>query len=107
MFGHILLTGSIGSATKRQIWCSSIWLRCMPWPFGREEQGEMNHAALSTLLHIVAALQLAVAVLNLFLVPLLKWREELLRAPLLFREIFQVHAWFISITLVIFGVLTW
>ena len=67
----------------------------------------MTNATLSILLHIVAALQLAVAVLNLFLVPLLKWKEELLRAPLLLREVFQVHAWFISVTLVIFALVTW
>ncbi|SPE52601.1 conserved membrane hypothetical protein [Verrucomicrobia bacterium] len=58
-------------------------------------------------LKAAAALQLAIAVLNLFLVPLLKWKEDLARVPLLLREVFQVHAWFISVTLAIFGVLTW
>src|SRR5215467_13303326 len=58
-------------------------------------------------LQAAAALQLGIAMLNLFLVPLLKWKEELARAPLLLREVFQVHAWFISITLAIFGLLTW
>jgi hypothetical protein len=58
-------------------------------------------------LQAVAALQLGVALLNLFLVPLLKWKEDLSRAPLLLREVFQVHAWFISVTLTIFGLLTW
>jgi hypothetical protein len=53
-----------------------------------------------------AAAQLAVACLNLRLVPLLGWRATLDALPLLFREVFQVHAWFISITLAIFGVLT-
>src|SRR6267378_7916265 len=67
----------------------------------------MNNAQLFTLLRTAAALQLAVAVLNLFLVPLLKWKEDLKRAPLLLREVFQVHAWFISVTLTIFGLLTW
>jgi hypothetical protein len=56
---------------------------------------------------MAAALQLAVAVLNLFLVPLLKWKEDLARVPVLLREVFQVHAWFISVTLTIFGLLTW
>jgi hypothetical protein len=59
------------------------------------------------LLQTAATLQLGIAGLNLFLVPLLKWREDLARAPLLLREVFQVHAWFISVTLTIFGLLTW
>jgi hypothetical protein len=62
---------------------------------------------LPTLLQFAAALQLAIAVLNLFLVPLLNWREDLARMPLLLREVFQVHAWFISITLAIFVAITW
>ena len=62
---------------------------------------------LSVLLQLAAALQFAIAVLNLFLVPLLKWRDDLARMPLLLREVFQVHAWFISITLLIFAAMTW
>src|SRR6266568_8603379 len=62
---------------------------------------------LPVLLQIAAALQLGVAVLNLFLIRLLHWREELARTPLLLREVFQVHVWFISATLAIFGVMTW
>jgi hypothetical protein len=65
------------------------------------------NAPLCILLRTVAVLQLGVALLNLFLVPLLKWREDLRRAPLLLREVFQVHAWFISVTLAIFGMITW
>ena len=49
-------------------------------------------------LQIAAALQLAIALLNLFLARLLNWKEEMARMPLLLREVFQVHAWFISIT---------
>lgn len=56
---------------------------------------------------LAAVLQLAVAALNLFLIRIFKWREDLARMPLLLREVVQVHAWFISITLAIFGVLTW
>ena len=67
----------------------------------------MKSAPLFILLHAAAALQLAVALLNLFLVPLLKWKEDLARAPLLLREVFHVHAWFISLTLTIFGLITW
>jgi len=63
--------------------------------------------ALTFFLQAAAALQLSVAALNMFLVPLLKWKEDLARMPLLLREVFQVHAWFISMTLAIFGVLTW
>lgn len=66
----------------------------------------MSIGQLSIVLLVAAFLQLGVAILNLFLVPLLKWREELLRVPLLLREVFQVHAWFISITLTIFTVIT-
>src|SRR6266700_1843325 len=62
---------------------------------------------LPVLLPIAAALQLGVAVLNLFLIRLLHWREGLSRTPLLLREVFQVHVWFISVTLAIFGVMTW
>ena len=62
---------------------------------------------LPMLLQFAAAFQLAIAALNLFLVPLLKWREDLARMPLLLREVFQVHAWFISITLAIFAAMTW
>ena len=62
---------------------------------------------LTLLLQIVAAGQLAIAVLNLFLVRLMKWEADVARMPLLIREVFRVHAWFISVTLGIFGVLTW
>src|SRR6185369_14152637 len=67
----------------------------------------MKSPALFMFLQAAAALQLGVALLNLFLVPLLKWKEDLARAPLLLREVFQVHAWFISVTLTIFGLITW
>ncbi len=67
----------------------------------------MNTLPLSVLLQSAASVQLGIAVLNLFLVPLLKWKEDLSRAPLLLREVFHVHAWFISVTLAIFGVVTW
>src|SRR5436190_16343077 len=58
-------------------------------------------------LHCVAAVQIGVAMMNLFLVRLLKWDTELTAMPLLVRQVFQVHAWFISVSLAIFGVLTW
>ena len=61
---------------------------------------------LKLFLQLAAALQLGVAVMNLFLVRILKWREQVAAMPLLLREVFQVHAWFISVTLAIFGTLT-
>jgi len=50
--------------------------------------------------------QLIVAVINLRLVKLLGWEEDLANMSLLVREVFHVHKWFISIILVIFAVLT-
>ena len=58
-------------------------------------------------LRIAAVVQLAVAVLNLFLIRIMDWEPDLARAPLLIREVFRIHIHFISITLAIFGVLTW
>jgi len=57
-------------------------------------------------LQIVAGIQLGIAVLNLFLVKMMKWDEDIARLPLLIREVFQVHTWFISLILTIFGVIT-
>src|SRR6476620_11291876 len=71
------------------------------------QEESMNTTTLSLLLQTAAAAQIAVAVLNLFLVRLMKWEQELARIALLVREVFRVHAWFISVTLAIFGVLTW
>jgi len=59
------------------------------------------------LFQFAAALQLAVAIMNLFVVRLLKWEGEVARMPLLLREVFYVHAWFISITLAIFAAISW
>jgi hypothetical protein len=58
-------------------------------------------------LRVAAVTQLAVAVLNLALIRIMNWQPDLDRAPLLIREVFQIHVHFISITLAIFGVLTW
>src|SRR5258707_15818839 len=65
------------------------------------------NSPLPILLSLAAALQLAIAALNLSLVPLFHWRQDLARMPLLLREVFRVHAWFISVTLAIFAVMTW
>ena len=51
--------------------------------------------------------QIALAVLNFFLPNLLGWHDDLQRLSKLPREVFHVHAWFISITVALFDVLTW
>ena len=61
---------------------------------------------LEVLLQIAGAVQIGIAVLNLFLVRILRWQLELAGLPLLLREVFQVHLWFISVTVGLFGVLT-
>ena len=63
--------------------------------------------ALAVLLRVAAAAQAAVALLNLTLPRVLGWRPDLARLPRLVREVFYVHAGFISLTLAIFAVLTW
>jgi hypothetical protein len=62
---------------------------------------------LELLLRLAALAQLGVAILNLFLIRIMKWRCELNTVPLLIREVFQIHVYFISITLAIFGAVTW
>jgi hypothetical protein len=58
-------------------------------------------------LRVAALAQLAVAILNLFLIRIMNWKPDLDRAPLLIREVFRVHVVFMSLTLSIFAVLTW
>ena len=67
----------------------------------------LNHISLDLLLRATALAQLAVALLNLFLIRIMKWKPDLDRAPLLIREVFRIHVVFISITLSIFAVLSW
>lgn len=64
-------------------------------------------ANLELLLRLGALAQLGIAVLNLFLVKIMKWERDLVGAPLLIREVFRIHLYFISITLAIFGAITW
>jgi hypothetical protein len=71
------------------------------------KEESMNTTTLSILLQAAAIAQVAVAALNLFLVRLMKWEPDLARMSLLVREVFRVHAWFISVTLGIFGALSW
>ena len=67
----------------------------------------LNLASLELALRVVAVAQFAVAILNLFLIRIMKWKSDLERAPLIFREVFRIHVVFISITLSIFAALTW
>ena len=62
---------------------------------------------LDLFLRAAAVTQLGVALLNLALIRIMNWEPDLARAPLLIREVFHIHVHFISITLTIFGVLTW
>src|SRR5688572_12200094 len=62
---------------------------------------------LELFLRLAALAQLGVALLNLFLIRIMKWERALVSAPLLIREVFHIHTYFISITLAIFGILTW
>ena len=58
----------------------------------------LNNSALDLALRTAAIAQFAVAILNLFLIRIMKWKAELARAPLLIREVFYIHVIFISIT---------
>lgn len=58
-------------------------------------------------LQTVAVMQATVAVINLALVRLLHWEKEVANMSLLLRQVFQIHAWYISLTMAIFAVLTW
>jgi len=62
---------------------------------------------LDELLMAAAAGQAIVACLNLSLTRIMHWEQEVANMPLLIREVFEVHKWFISITLWLFAALTW
>jgi hypothetical protein len=64
-------------------------------------------STLELLLRLSAVAQVCVAVINFFTARLLKWRDPIERMPLLLRQVFWVHAWFVSLVLVLFGVMTW
>jgi hypothetical protein len=66
-----------------------------------------NLISLEFALRIAALAQFTVAILNLFLIRIMNWKPDLDRAPLLIREVFRIHVFFISIALSIFAVLTW
>ena len=58
----------------------------------------LNNSALDLALRAAAIAQFAVAILNLFLIRIMKSKPDLGRAPLLIREVFHIHVIFISIT---------
>jgi len=62
---------------------------------------------LDDLLRLAAVMQICLAGLSVCLARILEWKPAVDRMPLLVREVFEIHGWFISITLAIFGVLTW
>lgn len=68
---------------------------------------DFTYAHLDLLLRFVALLQLGLAVLSLFLPRILDWKPEMDRMSRLVRDVFEIHSWFIALTLVIWGVLTW
>lgn len=67
---------------------------------------KMIEENLEFLLMAAAVGQLAIATLNLFLERLLGWGDDLAKMSPLVRDVFHVHKYFISITLLIFGVIT-
>jgi uncharacterized membrane protein YidH (DUF202 family) len=67
----------------------------------------LSNSALDLTLCAAAIAQFAVAILNLFLIRIMKWKPDLDRAPLLIREVFHIHVIFLSITLSILALLTW
>ncbi|MCE9519947.1 MAG: hypothetical protein K8R87_10390 [Verrucomicrobia bacterium] len=58
-------------------------------------------------LRIVAVAQLALAALSLCLPRIMKWKPDIDRMSPLVRDVFEIHSWFIALTLVIWAVLTW
>jgi len=61
---------------------------------------------LETGLILCAAGQFCIALLNFALVRILRWKPDLDRLPLLLRQVFYIHDWFIGITLLIFATFT-
>jgi len=69
--------------------------------------GSFTAAHLELWLRIIAVAQIVLAVLSLNLPRVLRWQPDIDRMSLLVREVFEIHSWFIALTLVIWGVLTW
>jgi hypothetical protein len=62
---------------------------------------------LPLLLLLCACAQGSIAILNFFLNRLMHWEEPIAAMPLLVRQVFVIHGWFIGITLGLFAALTW
>ena len=65
------------------------------------------HQHLDLWLRLAAAGQLFIAILGPMLPRLLGWGDAIGRMPLLVREVFWIHTFFIGLTCAIFGTLTW
>lgn len=68
----------------------------------------MNPALLSLTLHLrlVGGSLLVLALLHAFFSKPFRWREELDRLSLLNRQIFYVHTYFVVLTVILFGLLS-
>ncbi|MBX7207879.1 MAG: hypothetical protein K1X78_06200 [Verrucomicrobiaceae bacterium] len=67
----------------------------------------MNTNTLTCCLIAAAIGQLIIAILGPIILHSMNWKEPLARSPLLMREVFHVHTFFIALTCAIFGVITW
>jgi hypothetical protein len=68
---------------------------------------DFAYGNLELFLRIIAVAQIGLAVLSFFLPRILDWKADIARMSLLVREVFEIHSWFISLTLATWGVLTW
>lgn len=67
----------------------------------------MNNHTLELGLRVAAGGQLFIAGLGSALPRILHWEKAIADMPLLVRQVFQIHTWFISLTCAIFAVITW
>ncbi len=67
----------------------------------------MKTETLTLALQFAAAGQLFIACLGPMIPRLLNWREAIANMPLLVREVFHIHTFFIALTCAIFSVITW
>lgn len=67
----------------------------------------MTETTAIVLLRLASAGQIIIAILATRMARLLHWEEDIARMPLLLREVFRIHGFFLSFTLTLFSVLTW
>lgn len=67
----------------------------------------MTTETITLALYLAAGGQIFIACLGPMIPRLLNWREAIANMPLLVREVFWVHTFFIGLTCAIFGVITW